>query len=61
MKFRLNFRLKFRLKFMAEIQVEIRLQLQAEIQLQPILVILRLSRASPRYFAVSLPHSSRTL
>jgi hypothetical protein len=41
---------KFRLKLRDEIQAEI----QAEIQLQPILIILRLSRASPNYFALSL-------
>jgi hypothetical protein len=57
----MKFRLKFRLKFRAEIQVEIRLKIQAEIQLQPILIIHRLSRASPSNFAVSLPHSNRTL
>jgi hypothetical protein len=45
----------------AEIQADFQAENQAEIQLQPILIILRLSRASPSNFAVSLQHSSRTL
>jgi hypothetical protein len=52
---------KFRLKFRDEIQADFQAEIQAEIQLQPILIILRLSRASPSNFAVSLPHLSRTL
>jgi hypothetical protein len=52
---------KFRLKFRDEIQADFQAEIQAEIQIQPILIILRLSRASPSNFAVSLPHSSLTL
>jgi hypothetical protein len=45
----------------AEIQADFQAEIQAEIQLQPILIIHRLSRASPSNFALCTQHSSRTL